>query len=793
VKFSPHSQQQVGIGELLEGKGSSATAGSILVMQSSALAGPSIAGALAMTYLGSPDPNYIDEEPSMLNMMGSQMLQGVADRANGSPIVAISSMAEAAQHVKVECLGDHGTIASKQIELAPGETLLADACAGPDAPAIDAGNDLFERMADTEHGPLGIRLTSDAMPGSFAAFAVAPHLKNGDRFLSSVLFADPMLVNSPNTVFTGIPVGSATLLPDGNYTPEISVVNFSTSEIHVHTTFAQTTGSSPNSREVSGLTVPPGSSRELVLDGLKGDPGLQNSFIVHSDGAPGALMAKLVSKSDSQLHEVESQAKDESDMNNSGNHPWSIEQNTESTLLLFNHSATQQPFDLTITGAGVSWQKTYELASMQTKAISIGELVADQIKDENGNVLPKTAQSGELNWMIVDPNNGSGRLLQSDRSTGMARNFSCGYSGLLCGSNVDVFETLLPDGSIDEFANITPITCTSGTQNACSGQQTGSGGSFSYSWISGTPSVASVSGYSTTANVNLLGVAPGTSQVTGRASSEYCQSSGGGQQAVGPSISSIDPAQGLVGTAINNVMITGTGFTVVASVNAGSNVSVSNVHFVSSTQLTATFTPSNAPSAGGNQGVTVTVSSHPSNSANFYVQVPTHIAYINTSQTPNSGQSTTVSGTSINIVSLSAGTIATNACGGYMWLTYQLMDQEATPQRIQNGTVIWSESFSNLSPSTPPWTGAASPGAPFSIDLSDTVLADTYYIYGTTGCPAINSTLTFHQAWTPNVGGAISGGVVSGGVTYPLTTVISGSESTNSGGIPSFGASISTP
>src|SRR5580658_1294922 len=101
VNFSPHSQQQVGIGELLEEKGSSATAGSILVMQSSALKGPSIAGALAMTYLGSADPNYFDEEPSMLNMMGSQMLQGVADRANGSPIMAISSASTASQHVKV--------------------------------------------------------------------------------------------------------------------------------------------------------------------------------------------------------------------------------------------------------------------------------------------------------------------------------------------------------------------------------------------------------------------------------------------------------------------------------------------------------------------------------------------------------------------------------------------------------------------------------------------------------------------------------------------------------------------
>ena len=68
VSFSPHSQRRIQLGELLGGTGSDATAGSILVMQSSALAGPSIAAALSMTYSGSADPNYIDEEISMPSM-----------------------------------------------------------------------------------------------------------------------------------------------------------------------------------------------------------------------------------------------------------------------------------------------------------------------------------------------------------------------------------------------------------------------------------------------------------------------------------------------------------------------------------------------------------------------------------------------------------------------------------------------------------------------------------------------------------------------------------------------------
>ena len=336
------------------------------------------------------------------------------------------------------------------------------------------------------------------------------------------------MVNSPNSVFTGVPVGSTTLLPDGKYTPNISVTNFSTSEIHILTTFSRTSGKAPERHEVGSLTVPAGSSRELTFEKLDGDASLQNSFVVVSDGAPGALMAKLVSTSDSRLHQVELQAKDASDVENAGNHPWSIEENTESTLLLFNHSDTPQFFDVSIFEGNTSWQKAYKLAPMETEAISFRELVDDQVKDDKGKVLSKIAQSGEVNWMDVNLNKGSGRLLQSDRSAAMARNFSCGYSGLLCGSNVTIYQSYLPDGTVINFADIVPITCTSGQPNYCSGQRTGSGGSFTYSWSSGTPSVASISGSSTYPNVNLLGASLGSSSISGQVRSQYCQSGGGG-------------------------------------------------------------------------------------------------------------------------------------------------------------------------------------------------------------------------------------------------------------------------
>jgi hypothetical protein len=91
---------------------------------------------------------------------------------------------------------------------------------------------------------------------------------------------------------------------------------------------------------------------------------------------------------------------------------------------------------------------------------------------------------------------------------------------------------------------------------------------------------------------------------------------------VTPVITSISPAKGLVGSE-TSVTINGAGFASGATVNAGSDIAVTDISVNSSTQMTATFTPTNLPSAGGNQSVTVTVNGQSSNSQNFFDQVPT--------------------------------------------------------------------------------------------------------------------------------------------------------------------------
>jgi subtilisin family serine protease len=91
-------------------------------------------------------------------------------------------------------------------------------------------------------------------------------------------------------------------------------------------------------------------------------------------------------------------------------------------------------------------------------------------------------------------------------------------------------------------------------------------------------------------------------------------------------VSAVTPGQGTTGTAVP-VTIDGSGFVSGATVNAGAGITVSNVAFVSSARLTATFTIDGAATAGA-RDVTVT---NPSGTAGalangFTVTVPTTAA-----------------------------------------------------------------------------------------------------------------------------------------------------------------------
>jgi hypothetical protein len=530
VMFAPQSQQRVEIGALLRTTGSRATTGSITIMQSPDLQGMVILAQLAMTYVGSGEPNYIDEETAMPTAESSLVLRSVADSSYGSPVVAITSLGESGQNVTVECLAGSETH-SKIIQLYAGETLVTEACASQTVHGTDLATILGdEREEPRQSQPVGIALTSDGKPGSFAAFALARHGKEDDRYFSSINFSDPKMVMSANTVFVGVPVGSAKLLPEGNYIPYFSLANFSAKAAHVTIKYAQTAGSTSSARQVADLMIPARSSKELAFDILEGDPDLKDSFIVVADGSsPGDLMVKLVSRSESKLREVELLGKDEKGISNGGNHPWSIEQGTESTLLLFNHDKNEQKFTVTISGGGVVWQKDYMLASMRTEAISIGNLIENGIKDGYGKTLPKIAISGEIGWSNPEVGKGTGRLLQSNRDLAMARSFSCVQIAVLCRLLVSTGTTTFPVGTTVYFMRAQAVFCVLRTYQGIDYCGSNMAGSATFFWSTSNSAIAAISSISTVSNVstlNLYGAGVGSAIITVDAEPNLCAPTG---------------------------------------------------------------------------------------------------------------------------------------------------------------------------------------------------------------------------------------------------------------------------
>ncbi len=278
----------------------------------------------------------------------------------------------------------------------------------------------------------------------------------------------------------------------------------------------------PSATTVKTVTLAPLASQVVVLDGLSGDPAIQSSFLVQSDGNPGDVGAKMISRGDAALPEVELMGKDLDGATNGGNHPWNIENGNQSTLLLFNTSAKAQYFNVEISAGNVQWRKAYLLQPMETHSISINDLSRTTAKDDKGVLFPADIGAGQVAWHMPAKNAGRGRVLESNRETAMARNFACGYVAELC--EVIFYGYIdggIGDGSTDDpFGEMEPQVC----MNTCSGTPAGPGGNgYYYNWSVDNSGIASISGSSTDYYVGLYGASGGSTYLEGDGSDGFCQ------------------------------------------------------------------------------------------------------------------------------------------------------------------------------------------------------------------------------------------------------------------------------
>jgi hypothetical protein len=475
---------------------------------------------------------------------------------------------------------------------------------------------------------------------------------------------------------------------------------------------------------------------------------------------------------------------------------WMLDGGYDSMFTLWNPS--NEPQDLVATFSYPDGSTGYKLpvhldpyASMN---IDMASLIAAQSPDADGNVIPRGTSEG---WVMVSSAQGVRTKIKLALSSA-AFNVITATCCPVC---------VCCEGTIDTYISPGEATVGETLTTQVSFIQEDTYGDFDSScdatWWSANTSYATVAPPTscppyTPATVTGVAVT-GSGTVTIWAEEEVspggmiCNCSpncypyeGYGQAlvTVTPGISSISPAQGLIGSSLT-VTINGGGFGTSPTVNGGSGISVT-VNSATDSQINATFNVSSS-ATGGNNSVSVTAGGQTSNQVNLYVQMPTHLARIAEPYTSNNGIGPLTTGTNITVYDAN-GNVYDNlagVCGGYQWLSYSLEDQETTPQRITNGTVTFQEAFSNASPSSGDALGAPTPGPALTIDLSSSVLVDIYAIVTTNPppCPVANGSDSVDQTWSATVGSNV----------YNLVTVIHITRQTNSQGLPSFTSDITTP
>ncbi len=531
VVLAPHEQRRYTIATLLSDS-HPLRMGSLAGTQDRDVKGMAVAGQLLITNNNSATPSYVDEELITPKEGGSPILRAVTDDAEGPALLAITNTGDMPEEVTVQCLSGQRVARPTSLIIGPWATSITSGCSGStiaDFDAIEQG---------TDHAVQGFEIISKRATGGLAAFALAPHHRNGSTLFSAIPFSDPGLIRSPNIIFTGVPIGPQPTLPDGVYVPRLTFTNFATTPAHLTISMSSTpeshsldpteAGNAIEKYKIKELKIAPRSSTEFVMGEAHSINGLLHSLLITSDKKPGEVQSKVVSRSDGNLYQIELLGKDEKDPDNGGLHPWSTEGDTESHLLLFNHSVRPQIFDVAVADDHTIWNKKYVVGASETFEISINRLMSDRVKDDHGHVLSPDHYSGTVKWMVPDPGDAKGRLMMTSHSAMMARNFSCEELTVICGLGISVLNPSILIGNLIDYANAEPDFCSTPDSNPQCGGIGASSGSASYNNSVSPTSIVRFNSASDQASSspNLFGVSKGTGSVYMTAQAGGCQAGG---------------------------------------------------------------------------------------------------------------------------------------------------------------------------------------------------------------------------------------------------------------------------
>ena len=145
----------------------------------------------------------------------------------------------------------------------------------------------------------------------------------------------------------------------------------------------------------------------------------------------------------------------------------------------------------------------------------------------------------------------------------------------------------------------------------------------------------------------------------------------------------------------------------------------------------------------------MTAGGQPSNSENFYVQVPTHFQFAAVPGAPG-GKGPVTPVTNGNVVNLNGQILASNYCGVYENFAYEFLDQQFNA--ILNGTGTVTEVFTNVSPLPGPTPSVNTVSFATQGDTDTQAYGGTYPSYCLRGNMGTDGTFTTFPARKPAKG-----------------------------------------
>lgn len=298
-----------------------------------------------------------------------------------------------------------------------------------------------------------VKLTTIGPAGSLKATGYI--ISNSSKFASGIRFYDTQHTAQPNLFATNFRVK--------NSSSHLLLKNTTATILTARPRFRPVDGTG-NPVELPFVFLSPGEIKEVDLQTLRTEAANRNdldavSVQIENDGAAGSLIGALYSTNQTTGVVYDVPLRDSGPLRNStGAYPWRLDGDYSTNVTITNVGGETTQFRVSIYYNGGRYLlKPLVLAVGETAKYNLKKLRDEQTPDDNGNLIPLNATSGQFNWSIIRATNSTrliGRSEVVSKSQNVSNSYSCNLACSDSGPYFDVpFVSLFAGDSVNTTVN----------------------------------------------------------------------------------------------------------------------------------------------------------------------------------------------------------------------------------------------------------------------------------------------------------------------------------------------------